>query len=64
MMVDYLTFTFAKEHEDKLADLVKKIDPSAVAVETKSGYTEYWSLWSSGWLKWGHPGEAVARLSR
>jgi hypothetical protein len=49
MIVDYLTFTFVKEHEDKLADLVKKIDPGAVAVETKSGYAEYWSLWGSGW---------------
>ena len=63
MIVDYLTFTFAEEHENKLADLVKKVDPGAVAVETKSGYAEYWSLWGSGWLKWGHRGDVLAHLS-
>ena len=52
MIVDYLTFTFAEEHEDKLADLVKKIDPGAVSLETKSGHTEYWSLWGNHWLRW------------
>jgi hypothetical protein len=63
MIVDYLTFTFAEEHEDKLADLIKKIDPDAAAVETKSGYTEYWTPWGSGWLKWGHRGKVLAHLS-
>jgi hypothetical protein len=43
--------------------LVRKIDPGAVPLETKTGYTEDWSLWGSGRLKWGHQGEMVARLS-
>ena len=64
MIVDYLIFTFADEHEDNLPGLVKKIDPGAVALETRTGYTHDWSLWGNGRLKWGHPGEAVARLSR
>jgi hypothetical protein len=63
MIVDYLTYTFAEEHEDNLADLAKAIDPGAVALETRTGYAHDWSLWGNGRLKWEHPGEAVARLS-
>jgi hypothetical protein len=43
MIVDCLTFTFSEEHGDRLPSLVK-IDPGAVTLETKSGYTEYRSL--------------------
>ena len=38
MIVDYLTFTFAEERENKLPGLVKRIDPGAVSLESKSGY--------------------------
>jgi hypothetical protein len=32
MIVDYLTYTFAEEHEDNLPDLAKAIDPGAVVL--------------------------------
>jgi hypothetical protein len=63
MIVDYLTFTFAKEDEKKLPGLVGEIDAGAVPLETKNGYTEDWCLWGSGRLKWRHQGEMLARLS-
>ena len=37
MIVDYPTFTFVEEHEDKLPGLVKKIDPGAVRLKAKTG---------------------------
>ena len=39
MIVDYLTYTFAEEHEGNLPDLAKAIDPGSVALETRTGYT-------------------------
>ena len=63
MIVDYLTFTFAKENEKKLSGLVEGIDAGAVPLETKNGYTEDWCLWGKGRLKWRHQGEMLARLS-
>jgi hypothetical protein len=63
MIVDYLTYTFVEEHEGNLSGLAKAIDPGAVALETRTGYAHDWSLWGSGRLKWGHRGEAIARLS-
>ena len=63
MIVDYLTFTFTEEHEDKLPGLLKVIDSGAVRLETKTGYANDWSLWGTGRLKWGHQGEMLARLS-
>ena len=44
MIVDYLTFTFGKEHEDMLPNLGRKIDPGAVAIDAKNGYAESRSL--------------------
>jgi hypothetical protein len=63
MIVDYLTYTFGEDHEVNLLGLVKRIDPGAVPLETKSGYAHDWILWGNGRLQWGHRGDVVARLS-
>jgi hypothetical protein len=62
MIVGYLTLTSAEEYEYNLPDLAKAIDPGSVALETRTSYAHDWSLWGNYCLKWGHRGEAVARL--
>jgi|GEM_PF-3385580 len=63
MIADYLTFTFAKNHEPGLPDLVRRIDPDAAPIDSKTGYTADWSVWGSGRLQWGHRGDVSARLN-
>jgi hypothetical protein len=63
VIVDYLTYTFAEECEDKLPALVREIDPGAVQLEARHGYTADWCVWGKRRLKWGHVGAVLARLS-
>jgi hypothetical protein len=63
VIVDYLTFTFPREAERSLRGVVAAVDPGAVALDTKNGYREDWSLWGVGRFQWGHRAGMVARAS-
>lgn len=64
MIVDYLTWTVQKDKEDGLKELVRTLDPGAVAIDPVRGYSENYVIWGKGFVRWANISPDVsARIS-